>query len=77
MYTVRLDDKKIYDARIDDLTLIEPVVELEENNAGSFSFTIQDNHPSYDDIKRRKSIIKVYEDDEIIFAGMVYEIEED
>lgn len=77
MYTVRLDDKKIYDARIDDLKLIEPVIELEENNAGSFSFTIQDNHPSYDDIKRRKSIIKVYEDDEIIFAGMVYEIEED
>lgn len=77
MYTVRLDDKKFYDARIDDLKLIEPVIELEENNAGSFSFTIQDNHPSYDDIKRRKSIIKVYEDDEIIFAGMVYEIEED
>ena len=77
MYTVRLDDKKIYDARIDDLKLIEPVIELEENNAGSFSFTIQDNHPSYNDIKRRKSIIKVYEDDEIIFAGMVYEIEED
>ena len=77
MYTVRLDDKKIYDARIDDLTLIEPAIELEENNAGSFSFTIQNNHPSYDDIKRRKSIIKVYEDDEIIFAGMVYEIEED
>ena len=77
MYTVRLDDKKIYDARIDDLTLIEPAIELEENNAGSFSFTIQDNHPSYNDIKRRKSIIKVYEDDEIIFTGMVYEIEED
>ncbi len=77
MYTVKLDDKKIYDARIDDLTLIEPAIELEENNAGSFSFTIQNNHPSYDDIKRRKSIIKVYEDDEIIFAGMVYEIEED
>ena len=76
MYTVRLDDKKIYDARIDDLTLIEPAIELEENNAGSFSFTIQNNHPSYNDIKRRKSIIKVYEDDEIIFAGMVYEIEE-
>ena len=77
MYTVRLDDKKIYDARIDELKLIEPVIELEENNAGSFSFTIQNNHPSYNDIKRRKSIIKVYEDDEIIFAGMVYEIEED
>ena len=77
MYTVRLDDKKIYDARIDDLTLIEPAIELEENNAGSFSFTIQNNNPSYNDIKRRKSIIKVYEDDEIIFAGMVYEIEED
>lgn len=77
MYTVRLDDKKIYDARIDDLTLIEPAIELEENNAGSFSFTIQNNHPSYNDIKRRKSIIKVYDDDEIIFAGMVYEIEED
>lgn len=77
MYIVKLDNKKIYDQRIDDLSLIEPVLELEENSAGSFSFTIAREHPYYDEIKRRKSIIQVYEDNDLIFSGMVYEIEED
>lgn len=77
MYIVRLDNNKIYDQRVDDLTLIDPIVNLEENNAGSFTFTITSNHPYYDDIKRRKSLIQVFEDSDLIFSGMVYEIEED
>lgn len=77
MYIVKLDNKKIYDQRIDELTLIEPVVALEENNAGSFSFTITSTHPNFNDIKRRKSLIQVFEDSELIFSGMVYEVEED
>ena len=77
MYIVKIDNEKVFDPRIDELTLIEPVVELEENNAGSFSFIIYSTHPSYDKIKRRKSIVTVYEDADIIFQGMVYELEED
>ena len=77
MYIVKIDNEKVFDPRIDELTLIEPVVELEENNAGSFSFIIYSTHPFYDKIKRRKSIVTVYEDADIIFQGMVYELEED
>ena len=77
MYIVKIDNEKVFDPRIDELTLIEPVVELEENNAGSFSFIIYSTHPFYDKIKRRKSIVTVYEDSDIIFQGMVYELEED
>ena len=77
MYIVKIDNEKVFDPRIDELTLIEPVVELEENNAGSFSFIIYSTHPFYNKIKRRKSIVTVYEDADIIFQGMVYELEED
>ena len=77
MYIVKIDNEKVFDPRIDELTLIEPVVELEENNAGSFSFIIYSTHPFYNKIKRRKSIVTVYEDAGIIFQGMVYELEED
>ena len=77
MYIVKIDNEKVFDPRIDELTLIEPVVELEENNAGSFSFIIYSAHPFYNKIKRRKSIVTVYEDADIIFQGMVYELEED
>lgn len=77
MYIVKLDNKKIYDQRVDDLTLIEPVIELEENSAGSFTFKITPNHPYYEEIKRRSSVIQVFEDSELLFSGMVYEVEED
>lgn len=77
MYIVKLDNKKIYDQRVDELTLIDPEVELEENSAGSFTFTMTYNHPYYDEIKRRKSVIQVFEDDDLLFSGMVYEVTED
>lgn len=77
MYIVKIGNKKIYDPRIDELTLIEPIIELEENSAGSFSFTMPSEHPLYDAIERRKTVIQVFEDNDLLFSGMAYEVEDD
>lgn len=73
MYKVLCDGALMYDPRFEELALINPVVKLEENKAGSFSFKILPNHPLYDAIKRRKSVIQVLQDEEIIFAGLCVE----
>lgn len=73
MYRVLCDNALMCDSRIEELALINPVVKLEENKAGSFSFTIPPVHPSYDSIKKRKSLVQVYLDEEMIFSGVCIE----
>ena len=79
MYKILVDNILMYDSRIEELALINPVVTLEENKAGSFSFKIPPNHPYYDLIQRRKSVVQVFQDDdkEPIFSGMCIEISND
>jgi len=79
MYKVLCDDTLMCDSRIEELALINPVAKLEENKAGSFSFILPPGHPYYDNIKKRKSIISVYIDDETepAFSGMCIEVKKD
>ena len=77
MYKVLCDNTLMYDPRIEELALINPVVELEENKAGSFSFKMPPGHPLYSSVKRRKSVMQVYQDDELLFSGMCIEVKED
>lgn len=77
MYKVLCDNALMCDSRIEELALLNPVVKLEENKAGSFSFKIPPKHPFYDVIKKRKSIVEVYRDEELIFSGMCNEASED
>ena len=79
MYKIFVDNTLFCDSRVEELALISPVVELEENKAGSFSFKIPPNHPYYDLIKRRKSVVQVFQDDEKepLFSGMCIEISND
>lgn len=77
MYKVLCDNTLMYDPRIEELALINPVVELEENKAGSFSFKMPLGHPLYSSVKRRKSVMQVYQDDELLFSGMCIEVKED
>ena len=69
MYKVFVDDTLVCDSRVEELALLDPVVQLEENKVGSFSFIIPPKHPYYDLIKRRKSVVRVIEDDELVFRG--------
>lgn len=75
MYKIYVDNELFSDSRIDDLMLINPVVTLEANNPGSFTFTIPAEHPKKDLIKRRKSIISVFRDVEStpVFQGFCVE----
>ena len=69
MYRVYCDGIPIYDTRDENLILIAPVIDLQENTAGSFDFTIHPKHPHYDKIKRMVSVITVVQDNEEIFCG--------
>lgn len=73
MYKVLCDGVTICDSRVDELALINPVVKLEENKAGSFTFMLPPAHPKYDVIKKRTSLIQVYQDEELIFSGICIE----
>ena len=73
MYKVLCDGVTICDSRVDELALINPVVKPEENKAGSFTFMIPPAHPKYDVIKKRTSLIQVYQDEESIFSGICIE----
>lgn len=73
MYKVLCDNALMCDSRIEELALINPVVKLEENKAGSFSFKIPPAHPYYNTIQKRKTIVEVYQDDDLIFSGMCIE----
>ncbi len=77
MYKVLLDGTLMCDSRIEELALSNPVVKLEEGKVGSFSFVIPPEHPKIDAIKRRKSVIEVIEDEEILFRGICIEVSED
>lgn len=73
MYKVLVDGALLCDSRIDELAIISPVVKLQANSAGSFSFTIAPEHPNRKLIKRRTSIISVFIDNSIepTFQGIV------
>lgn len=77
MYKVYLDDRVIYDTNDDDLALTSPTVNLQDNAAGSFSFTMPPTHPCYNDIQKLKSVITVHQDDAEIFCGRVTEESKD
>jgi len=71
MYKVYCDDFLLYDGRIEDYQIFSPKVEIELNQVGQFNFTIHNNHPNFDRLKRLKSIITVYQDDFLMFRGRI------
>ena len=48
-----------------------PKLIKEVNSLDQFTFKIYPNHPNYSKLKIKESIIKVYEDDKIIFKGKI------
>lgn len=71
MYQIYCDDVLIYDPRIENLQVIEPVLELGLNKTGSLTFQISTFNHMYNKIQKLKSEIKVYSDNELIFNGRV------
>lgn len=71
MYRVLVDGELFCDSGINDLAIMNPVVTLEANTAGEFTFTVPVTHPYYSDIKRLISIVEVWRETKMIFRGFV------
>jgi hypothetical protein len=86
VYTVKLDDQLLYDPRLESAWIQNPKLSQAVNSFDGFDFTvypeftqgIRDGQRSksigntlYDQLKRRKSIYKVYKDGKLISRGRV------
>ena len=69
-YKVLCDNEILCSSSAEDTALIDPVVSLKVNKAGSFKFTMSPSHPYYSKVSLRQSIIDVYQNGELIFEGI-------
>ena len=73
MYYAYCDGNLIYDPSDQELNLLSPELDLKDNAAGSFSFTIFPAHEAYDILERMSSTVAVFRDDTQIFEGRITE----
>lgn len=72
MYKITSDDNTLWIPGYDKRKLVSPKLSLETNKIGSLSFTIYPDHSAYDALVKMKSIITVYQDEEILFKGRIF-----
>lgn len=77
MYKIKCNDTLVYDSNIQDLALTSATVNLESNTAGSATLTVPCTHPYYTSFNDKTAIFSIYEDNEIIFKGRIYEVKKD
>lgn len=77
MYKIMLDGSLFWDPRVEELRIIDPVLDLETNKAGSLMFSVTPGHPRYNDLRKLKSIIEVYQDADLLFRGRPLDDEKD
>ena len=79
MYKIYVNDTLFCSSKIEELAILNPVIDLEVNTAGTFTFTIPPKHPYYDLIERKTSLIDVYRDDETepLFEGICASVDVD
>lgn len=72
MYTIYADGTLVCSSKIEELAIINPVIKLEVNSAGTFTFTMPPQHPYYSLIQKKTTLIDVYRDDESepLFEGI-------
>ena len=75
IYRIYSDNALLYHSKLENLQILNPSAELELGKTGSFEFTIPREHPYYGQLQRMKSIIRVYQDDYLLFRGRVLDEE--
>ena len=60
-YRVLCDGYVLHDSNLEQFTLINPVLTVELNKSGEFTFQIANNHVYYDKIINKKSCIDIYQ----------------
>lgn len=72
MYRVYAGENLILDTKtVDRFPITEAKLQFELNKTGSFNFVIHSSHPFYNSLNKLKTIIKVYQDDDVIFRGRI------
>lgn len=69
MYQVYCDGQLLHDPRMQEYQLVSPVLSLELNKTGSFTFTQYPDHPMAGKIQKLKSVIEVKKDGAVLFRG--------
>lgn len=69
MYQIKCDDHFLYDPRQKQLVVLNAKCQLKANSVCGASFTILSNHPNYGHLKKLKSVIEIWDDDDVIFRG--------
>jgi len=71
MYTVYADKALLCHPVMDDLKLTEAKTAQDLNTTGSFVFTIYPDNPYIGSLKKMKTLIRIYDDADLIFRGRV------
>jgi hypothetical protein len=73
MYQILCDGSVLHDNRIADRGYIvgNPKCKLKTNTTGTLTFVMYPNHPYYNNVKKLKSVIDLYQDGEWLFSGRV------
>ncbi len=77
MYQIKCDNHTLHDSRSNNIRVIEPKCEMELNKTGTLTFRIQPTHPFFNEIKKHKSELSLYQDGEWVFTGRVLNDETD
>lgn len=79
MYTILLDGEILYDVRLSQsgYIVINPKLTKEQGQIDQLEFSLYETNPMYNKIKRMKSIIQVFENEEEVFRGRCVNVETD
>lgn len=79
MYVVYADNQTIYHPELVDhgFAIYNPIVTQEVNKSGSFQFTMPPTNVHYNDLKKMKTIITVFQNGTEIFRGRILNDERD
>lgn len=69
MYLIKCDDRLLYDPRQKQMVVLNAKCQLKANSVCGASFKILNDHPNYGYLKKLKSVIEIYQDDDVIFRG--------
>ena len=77
IYRVILDGNDILNFQEREYVLLNPMINMELNTAGSFEFSMPPSHAFYDSINPIISTIEVYEDESLLWFGRPMEMKKD
>ncbi len=71
MYSIYADDTLIYNPAVQQLCLYDIVLNMEDNSAGTMSFSLTSDHPSFATLKKLATLITVKNGDAIMWKGRI------